>query len=101
MYSEIKITKDNLIVHELIGLKVKIVKSSHKGLEGIKGKVVNETQNTFMIETEHGEKSVPKKGTTFSFQTSSGPVNVQGTLLNYRPEDRTKKLWKTKGEING
>ncbi len=41
-----KITPRNLLKHELIGLLVEVIDSSHKGFVGISGIVVDETMKT-------------------------------------------------------
>ena len=86
------ITPENVVRHELIGLKVKIVKSTDSTHEKITGKVVDETYNTLKIETKEKEKIIPKKNTVFIFTLPNGvKVQVDGSLLVSRPEDRIKK----------
>ena len=90
-----EINKDNFLTHELIGLKLVVVKSSHKDFEGIEGRIVDETKNTFKVETEGGVKVVPKKENTFKITSPEGvEVEVSGSKLVVRPFERTKKLWK-------
>lgn len=83
----------NLVRHELIGLKVKILDSKNKSLKKIKGIVVDETYNTIIIEKENKKrKIVPKKSTIFLFELeNSKKVKVLGDILIGRPEDRIKK----------
>lgn len=86
------ITPENLVRHELIGLKVKIAKSTDSTHEKIAGKIVDETYNTLKIETKEKEKIIPKKNTVFIFTLPNGvKVQVDGSLLVSRPEDRIKK----------
>jgi ribonuclease P protein subunit POP4 len=87
------ITPKNLVRHELIGLEVKIEKSTDPTQKGLKGRIIDETYNTFKIETESGkEKVIPKKNSVFVFSLPSGEkVEVDGKLLIARPEDRIKK----------
>ena len=82
----------NLVRHELIGLKVKIDKSSDSS-KGISGKVIDETYNTLKIETKDGkEKTAIKDNCTFVFTIpDKTKVQVDGKLLISRPEDRIKK----------
>ena len=55
------IAPQNILKHELIGLSVEIVKSSNPNLVGIKGRVVDETRNTLLIEKFDGsEVRIPK-----------------------------------------
>ncbi|MFH8080633.1 MAG: ribonuclease P protein component 1 [Candidatus Aenigmatarchaeota archaeon] len=86
------ITPMNIVRHELIGLKVLVKKATNKYLIGIKGLVVNETFNMIEIEAKDGVKKVQKKGTIFIFRLPNGKrVEVDGSLLVGRPEDRIKK----------
>jgi len=85
------ITPFNVLRHELIGLRAKVVDSKHQGY-GCVGRVVDETLNTITIRTLDGEKKIPKKDSLFEFTLPSGAkVRVEGGLLLSRPEDRTKK----------
>ncbi|MEM5870066.1 MAG: ribonuclease P protein subunit [Candidatus Aenigmatarchaeota archaeon] len=87
------ITPKNLVRHELIGIEVKISKSTDPTQKGLKGKIIDETYNTFKIETEDGkEKIIPKANSVFIFTLPSGEkVEVEGKLLVARPEDRIKR----------
>lgn len=80
----------NLRKHELIGLSVLVDASTDPSLVGLRGVVVDETRNTFTVETVRGEKMVPKRGTAFTFDVEGG-VRVAGDDLVFRPEDRIKK----------
>lgn len=83
--------KDWLALNEMIGEQVEVKKSPVKGMAGLKGVVVDETLNTFLIETPRGRKRVPKKNNEFFFAGKNELVN--GSLLVARPEDRTKKAF--------
>ncbi len=86
-------TKKTLISHELIGLKAKIVRSSHPGFVGIEGYVIDETKNTLII---LGEKVwiVPKKEVEIEFEIDHKKILIKGKELIGRPEMRLKKRWK-------
>ncbi len=83
----------NLLQHELIGLKAEVEESSNSNMKALCGIVVDETRNTFVIETEREEeKRIPKDMNTFIFELNEGVrVRVRGNLLVSRPEDRIKK----------
>jgi len=86
------ITPYNLVRHELIGLKVEIKDSTNKSQVGLKGSVIDETFKTLKIETDKGEKVIPKDITIFIFTLPNGTrVQVEGKILLGRPEDRIKK----------
>jgi len=89
-----KLTPYNLIHHELIGLEVEVAESTNKCLEGIKGRVVDETKNMLIIESDK-ERKVPKSCTCFIFHIGK-KVKVDGRLLLYRPEDRIQTKFKKK-----
>ncbi len=87
------ITPYNLILHELIGLKAKIAKSTDPTQKGISGKIIDETYNTFKIETRDGKEKTAVKGNCIFVFTlpNKTKVQVDGKLLVSRPEDRIKK----------
>lgn len=90
------ITPQNILRHELIGLSVEIAKSSNPNLVGIKGRVVDETRNTLLIEKYDGkEVRIPKNVAVFRFKLHDKSVDIIGTLIIGRPEDRLKKKIKT------
>jgi len=89
------ITPKNVFRHELMGLHVKVVNSTHEGFIGIEGKVVDETKNTIRIETDGTEKLVPKGVATFRFYLPDGNVvELEGKIIIARPEDRIKKKFR-------
>lgn len=86
------ITPQNLVRHELIGLKAKIERSTDPTQKKISGLIVDETYNTLRIESKKKEKVIPKANTVFIFTLPNGvKVRVDGKLLVSRPEDRIKK----------
>lgn len=92
-----KVTPD-IIRYELIGTEAKIAKSTNRSYIGIRGKVINETRNTFMILHNGERKMIVKDASIFHFKFSDGTVvEIDGKLLVGRPEDRIKKrvrrLW--------
>ena len=88
-------TPENLVRHELIGLKVKVVDSSNKKNIGISGKVVDETRNVIIIEKAKGkEVKLAKEYNVFVFVLDRKKVKIEGKLLVGRPEDRIKKKFK-------
>lgn len=90
------IDEKNLVRHELIGLEVEVLDSTNKYQKGIKGKVIDETYNTLVIETEKGEKRVSKKDCVFAFKLPDGKkILVEGWVIVGKPEDRIKKKLST------
>lgn len=91
-----KITPKNLPRHELIGLKVKIVKSPNSSELGIEGVIIYETMNTLHVETKRGRKTIIKKDRLFQIWLPDGlKVTVEGNVILGRPEDRLKKKLKS------
>ncbi|MDD5317475.1 MAG: ribonuclease P protein component 1 [Candidatus ainarchaeum sp.] len=87
------ITPDNVLIHELIGLEAEVVRCADRGMEGAKGKVVDETRNTLVMETGAKEKTVPKKPCLFRFTLPDGrKVEVEGKMIAFDPVERSKKL---------
>jgi ribonuclease P protein subunit POP4 len=85
------ITIKNLLKHELIGLEVEVVQSGNKSEHGIKGEVVNETKNTFVIQTGKRERTIQKDGRKFVFSLDGQKIKINGSEIVRRPEDRIKK----------
>ncbi len=76
-----------------MGLMMEVEDSSNKDMIGLRGRVVDETRNTFVIETEQSEeKRIPKAGNVFIFSLEGGVrARVRGDMLIARPEDRIKR----------
>jgi ribonuclease P protein subunit POP4 len=88
------ITPENVVRHELIGLKVRIASSDNPEIAGLSGRVIDESRNTLTIETPgKGEKRLIKDQCVFSFYLPSvrKRVKVDGKIIVARPEDRIKK----------
>ncbi|MDF2955193.1 MAG: RNase P/RNase MRP subunit p29 [Candidatus Alkanophagales archaeon MCA70_species_2] len=89
-----RITPKNLILHELIGLKVEVSNSTNKCMRGLRGVVVDETKNMLVVERAGVRKKIPKRGNVFLFKLGDVAALVKGDILAARPEDRIKKLMK-------
>jgi len=72
---------------EFIGLQTEIVDSNDKSGIGLTGKITFETQKTFTINTDHGQKTIPKQHTSWKFANDQV---INGNLIAKRPEDRIK-----------
>ncbi|MFM7861350.1 MAG: ribonuclease P protein component 1 [Candidatus Nitrosotenuis sp.] len=72
---------------EFIGLQTEVVDSNDKSLIGLTGKITFETQKTFTINTDHGQKTIPKQHTSWKFANDQV---INGNLIAKRPEDRIK-----------
>jgi ribonuclease P protein subunit POP4 len=88
-------TPDNLVRHELIGLRVRVAESANRKNVGITGKVIDETRNIFVIEKTNGkEVRLAKEHNVFVFFLNRQKVRIEGDVLVGRPEDRIKKKFK-------
>lgn len=86
------ITPQNLVRHELIGLRARVSDSTSPDQKGLKGLVIDESYNTLTIESNKREKVILKKTSIFIFTLPDGKrVQVNGEVLIGRPEDRIKK----------
>ncbi len=90
------ISKENLPGHEWIGLECKIIASTDSSRNGMKGKIVGETKNTITIETEHGEKIVPKKEVELEIALEKEKVVLKTKEWCFAPENRVKAFLKKK-----
>lgn len=77
---------------EFIGRKIRVVESSNSSLVGLEGKIVDETKNMFEIEINGVSKKVQKKISKFLFVEEG--IAVDGSIINYRPEDRLNVKFK-------
>lgn len=86
------ISPENLARHELIGLRVTIADCSDPGQAGLSGCIVDETRNTFLLETMQGIKRIPKMNTSLIFELPEGQrLKVMGSILISQPENRISK----------
>jgi ribonuclease P protein subunit POP4 len=80
----------NLRKHELIGLYVEVLSAKDPSQARLRGRVVDETRNTLVLEVEGREKRIPKQGSRFRFAVAGG-FEVDGDEIRFRPEDRVKR----------
>ena len=85
-------TRNNIEMHELIGLECEVVDSTNPLQIGIKGYIVDETKNMLVIETPRGRKMVMKKGAKFKLKLDDGYFILNGDRVNFRPHERIRKV---------
>ncbi|MBI3413540.1 MAG: ribonuclease P protein subunit [Candidatus Aenigmarchaeota archaeon] len=83
------IKPSNITKHEIIGLKCEA--SLKGGASKIDGRVIDETRNTFVVQTKKGKKTLIKDKYNFVFKLPEKSVNVSGVVLVGRSRDRIKK----------
>ena len=72
---------------KMLRTNTQIVDSSNKSLVGLSGKIVNETQAMFTINTSSGTKMIPKQHTSWKFENDQV---INGDKIAKRSEDRIK-----------
>jgi ribonuclease P protein subunit POP4 len=105
MKSKVEIMPSTLIYHELIGLEVKVIRSTNPVLTRTPGRVIDETKNMLIVENSKSrELKIPKADSEFLFRIpaelsekgrrSDTFVKIQGNLLLSQPENRIKNIKK-------
>jgi ribonuclease P protein subunit POP4 len=82
------ISAENLITHELIGLKTEVQESSNPQIIGINGQIVDETKHMFLLLTNNGFKMLSKKHNKWGFFLNDQKISVSGSLLGKRAYER-------------
>lgn len=92
---------ENLARHELIGLDLKVESSSNPCQIGLSGQVIDETRNTFLLETKAKVVRLAKKNTSLVFTLPDGQdVRTSGSVLISQPENRiSKRMQKTRWKL--
>ena len=78
------VNKRKLHKSELIGSQLEVIDSKNKSLIGIKGKIIDETKNMFVLDT--GKKLIKSQ-----IKIKIQKITLNGKKLAIRPEDRLKK----------
>jgi ribonuclease P protein subunit POP4 len=85
----------NILLLELIGTQLRVLQHTDPGLIGREGIVLDETKGTFLLENNGRRSVVPKNGGRFRFTDLRGEsltIEIDGSDILFRPEDRIKKL---------
>jgi ribonuclease P protein subunit POP4 len=97
----VDLNPESLARHELIGLEVRVANSSNPSQIGLKAQVVDETRNTFLLETKDRVLRLAKKNTSLIFTMPDGQnVGVYGSILISQPENRiSKRMQRTRWKL--
>ena len=77
------------------GAYFKVTRASNPGLMGVEGYVLMETKNTLQIlGKDNVLKTVPKSGSTFSYQYGGHLIQISGSTMCMKPAERNVKKWK-------
>jgi len=90
----VKYNVKNIYYHELIGLNIEILEYPDMKLVGLKGRIVDETYKTLLIErVNNGFTRVFKEHGVFKIKLPNGKwIVVKGWDIMGRPEDRLKMI---------
>lgn len=71
------------------------------GIVGLEGRIVDETRNTFILETVRKVLRIPKKNASLTFTLPDGQkARVSGSVLISQPENRiNKRMQKTRWKL--
>ena len=73
---------------EFIGMDVEVISAGCP----MSGRIVDETKNTFTVESAGTDKTVPKRGNEFRFTYNGQEIVVRGSEILHQPENRIKKV---------
>ena len=82
------ITAENIMSHELIGLRTEIVESSNPQIIGLNGTIIDETKSTITIDTINGTKMIAKSNNSWKFLLDNKDIILNGSKITKRPFDR-------------
>ncbi len=85
-------TWKNILQHELIGLECRVVGAANESQTGIRGRIIDETMKTIVIDAGGEKKVIQKKGSVFRVRLGGKDVDISGDFIIARPEDRIKKI---------
>ena len=85
-----EINVKDIIKHELIGLKARVIDSKNKSNIGIVGKIIDETKNTIIIESKGRRKRLFKNSIIIEVNMNKRIVRIDGKMLIGRPKERVK-----------
>ncbi len=82
-----------LAFHELIGLRVRVLRHYDPGLEGLEGVVYWETARTLVVKSRGRLARVLKPGSILAFELPDGSwAAVKGEEILGRPEERAARM---------
>lgn len=73
---------------EFIGMDVEVISAGCP----MRGVIVDETKNTFTVESAGTDRMVPKMGNEFRFTYNGQEIIVRGSEILHQPENRIKKV---------
>jgi len=83
------ITPQNVLRHELIGMDILVSGAANPDQRGLSGRVIDETRNLLVIETQKGVRRIQKMHSIFRVRLQGGEiVEIDGSVMVLAPEKR-------------
>ncbi|MDB4602384.1 ribonuclease P protein subunit [Euryarchaeota archaeon] len=82
----------NSIHMPFLSREISIVDSADPTLIGVKGKVLEETRRTIIVQTQSGEKTFAKDVIQFTLDLEKNVID--GATVTQRPEDRINRKYR-------
>jgi len=80
-----------LVKNEFIGLHVTVSSCTDPTWKNQSGIIIDETKNTFLIQTQKKAKRIAKDIACFTFSFDQKNIRINGSKIRFRPEERVKK----------
>ncbi|MBN2478186.1 ribonuclease P protein subunit [Candidatus Micrarchaeota archaeon] len=84
--------KKELLLVPWIGFEIQVIRSSNRLFIGLKGKVVDETKNTLVVETGGVRRRIPKGVCVFRVFSGKKTFDVEGKKIMFKPEEKAKHI---------
>ena len=83
-------SKSKIFRDEVIGKKIKIIRSKNPSLKGCEGKIVDETFHTLKVMSDDKNRTIFKKDLVFALEDKDKKIMIEGKNIEKRPEERIK-----------
>ena len=79
----------DVLKKELIGCALEVTDAENKRLKGIKGKIIDETKNTIIIQNKNKvKKTLLKNQIKFIIEINNKRIEIDGKKINKKSEKR-------------
>ena len=82
----------DVLKEEMIGEVIEVTSSGNKTLIGLRGRVIDESKNTIILDTKKGKKTLLKDQVIFIVEKKGKKLKIDGKKICFRPEDRIKRV---------
>ena len=80
----------NLLRNSLVGYDIKVITHTDPSLIGLAGKLIDETRNMLILETDKIVK-IQKLGGRYQFILDDMKITINGRLIQHLPKRRRRK----------